>query len=161
MGCRSSCAIFEEFSTAVEWIARKELALKGIVHILDDFLLISESLEKGNQDLTGFKLLCNTLGIPLAPEKTEGPATCLTFAGIEIDTLEMTARLPADKLAKARQIISNALGKTKITLRELQSVISFLNFACKVVVPGRAFLRRLIHLTIGIKSPNFLVRLTL
>ena len=83
--------------------------------------------------------------------------------GIEIDTLEMTACIAADKLAKARQIISNALGlgKTKITLRKLQSVLGFLNFACKVVVPGLAFLRRLINLNIGIKSPNFLLRLSL
>ena len=122
---------------------------------------MSESLQQGKQDLIGFQSLCNTLGIPLAPEKTEGPTTRLTFAGIEIDTVEMSALLPADKLTNAKQIINNALRKTKLTLRELQSIVGFLNFACKVVVPGRAFLRRLINLTIGIKSPNHLVRLTL
>ena len=35
-----------------------------------------------------------------------------------------------------------------------------LNFACSVVVPGRAFLRRLIDLTKGIKSAHHFVRLT-
>ncbi len=30
MGCRSSCAIFEEFSTAVEWIANNELRPAGL-----------------------------------------------------------------------------------------------------------------------------------
>lgn len=30
-----------------------------------------------------------------------------------------------------------------------------LNFACAVVVPGRAFLSRLIDLTLGIRSPHF------
>lgn len=161
MGCWSSCAIFELFSTAVEWIAQRELQLGGIVHILDDFLLMSTSEQVGKQDLTGFQALFKDLGIPLAKEKTEGPTTCLTFAGIEIDTKEISARLPADKLAKARDIISQALLKKKLTLRELQSIIGFLNFACKVVVPGRAFLRRLINLTIGIKNPPHHVRLTL
>ncbi len=119
MGCRSSCAIFELFSTAVEWIAKRELQLGGIVHILDDFLLLSTSKEAGKHDVIGFQALFKDLGIPLAKEKTEGPTTCLTFAGIEIDTLEMSARLPADKLAKARDIISQALIKKKLTLREL------------------------------------------
>ena len=35
-----------------------------------------------------------------------------------------------------------------------------LNFACSVIKPGRAFLRRLIDLTVGISSPPHLIRLT-
>ena len=34
-----------------------------------------------------------------------------------------------------------------------------LNFACSVIKPGRAFLRRLIDLTVGIRSPHHLIRL--
>ncbi|XP_053575641.1 tetratricopeptide repeat protein 1 [Bombina bombina] len=30
-------------------------------------------------------------GVPLAEDKTQGPATCLVFLGIEIDTLEMVS----------------------------------------------------------------------
>jgi hypothetical protein len=40
-------------------------------------------------------------------------------------------------------------GKIKMTFREIQSLIGLLNFACCVVVSGRAFLRRLISLTVG------------
>ena len=46
-----------------------------------------------------------------------------------------------------------------ISLRQLQSVIAQLNFACRVISPGRAFLRRLINLTIGISKPSHHVRL--
>ena len=45
-------------------------------------------------------------------------------------------------------------------LRELQSLIGLLNFACSVVLPGRAFQRRLIDLTIGITCPQHFIRLT-
>ena len=38
--------------------------------------------------------------------------------------------------------------------------MGLLNFACTVVVPGRAFLRRLIDLTIGVQKPHFLIRLS-
>ena len=33
-------------------------------------------------------------------------------------------------------------------------MIGTLNFACRVVAPGRAFLRRLIDLTVGLTRPN-------
>lgn len=48
----------------------------------------------------------------------------------------------------------------KVTLRELQSLIGLLNFSCCVIVPGRVFLRRLINITIGVKRPNYYVRIT-
>lgn len=38
MGCRTSCKIFEEFSTAIEWITQNKLGITHVVHILDDFL---------------------------------------------------------------------------------------------------------------------------
>ena len=49
--------------------------------------------------------------------------------------------------------------RRKVTLPELQSLIGLLNFTCSVVLPGRAFLRRLIDLTIGIRRPHFKIRL--
>lgn len=49
--------------------------------------------------------------------------------------------------------------KKKIKLRDLQSLIGLLNFACYVVVPGRAFLRRLINLTKGVIKPYHKIRL--
>ena len=36
----------------------------------------------------------------MAPEKTMGPSTTITFAGIELDSVEMEARLPQNKVAR-------------------------------------------------------------
>ena len=41
MGCSSSCKTFETFSTAIEWIAQNKLHINDILHLLDDFLIIS------------------------------------------------------------------------------------------------------------------------
>ena len=41
MGCSSYCKTFEEFSTAIEWIARHKLEVEELLHLLDDFLFVS------------------------------------------------------------------------------------------------------------------------
>ena len=46
------------------------------------------------------------------------------------------------------------------TLMEVQSLTGLLNFRCSVIQPGRAFLRRLIDLTICVQSPFHFVRLS-
>jgi hypothetical protein len=96
----------------------------------------------------------------MAAEKTMGPLTCLTFLGIELDTVNQIARLPEDKFSKCLDFIKEFLHRRKVTLRELQSLCGLLNFACQVVVPGRAFLRRLFDLCRGLRKPHHPVKLT-
>ena len=158
MGCSSSCLTFERFSTAVQWIAQNKLNIQYMLHLLDDFFLAARNEKLCANQLELFLSLCSYLGIPMAPEKTCGPSTTLCFVGIELDTLKSEARLPQDKIEKCITIISGFLVRRKATLKEVQSLHGLLNFACSVVRPGRAFLRRLIDLTIGIDkiatSPN-------
>ena len=144
----------------MEWIAWEKLHIDHILHLLDDFLIVSPSHDLCKQQLDIFLMLCHYLGIPMAPEKTIGPSSTISFAGIELDSVLMEARLPPDKLVKYHDLIASSLRRRKITLREIQSLTGLLNFACTVVVPGRAFLQRLIVLTIGIHGPQFLIRLT-
>ena len=83
----------------------------------------------------------------------------ITFAGIEIDTIVMEARLPHDKLVKCWAATVAIQVKHLVTLKQLQSLIGLLGFACGVVVPGRACLWQLINLTIGVPCPHFHIRL--
>ena len=159
MGCSSSWKIFETFSTSLEWIAKNKLGIPHIIHILDDFLIIEPTIRECKASLDRFLTFCSEIGVPMAPEKTVGPSQVITFAGIELDTEKLEARLPIDKVIKCRTLLTTALGHNKMTLREIQSLIGVLNFACRVVKPGRAFLRRLINTTLGIKRPHHLIRL--
>ena len=159
MGCASSCRTFEMFSTAIEWVAKKHLSMPHLIHILDDYLMAAPTFHQCRINLDRFLSLCAYLGVPMAPEKTVGPENVLAFAGIELDTLRMEARLPLDKTEKCKTLVSTFLRRKKVTLREIQSLVGLLNFACSVVVPGRAFLRRLIDLTRGVKSPHHFIRL--
>ena len=143
----------------MEWIAQNKLRINHIIHLLDNFLIIAKSQSLCQDQLHLFLDLCSYLGIPMAPEKTCGPATTLSFSGIELDSLSFEARLPLDKIDKCLGLIASFLTCKKVTLKEIQSLTGMLNFACSVVVPGRAFLRRLIDLTVGVQSPHHYVRI--
>ncbi|XP_052062798.1 uncharacterized protein LOC127702580 isoform X1 [Mytilus californianus] len=160
MGCSSSCQIFENFSTAIEWIAKNKVLIPNIVHILDDFMIVDKTEDGCKKKLERFLAICKDMGIPISKEKTFQPSKVMSFVGYEIDTRLMEVRLPIDKLDKCHNLLTVVLQKEKITLRELQSIIGTLNFACAVVIPGRAFLRRLIDLTIGVKKSFHRIRMT-
>ena len=63
-------------------------------------------------------------------------------------------------IEKCLAAISLLLKRKKVILQDLQSFVGLLNFACSVVTPGRPFLRRLIDLTIRVRSPYYQIRLT-
>ena len=160
MGCSASCQLFELISTALHWVAITKLQIQHMAHVLDDFLILEKDKANGKRKLDRFVTMCAEIGIPIAPEKTFPPSQVLTFLGYELDSQHMEIRLPLDKLTKCRHLIETCLKKQKIQLRDLQSIIGTLNFACGAVVPGRPFLRRLINLTVGVNKPFHYIRIT-
>jgi len=90
-----------------------------------------------------FMSTCSHLGVPLELSKLEGPSTCLTFLGIEVDTIALQLRLPADKLLKLKLALSQCLYHKVITKHDLQSLTGLLQFATKVIHLGKSFLHQL------------------
>ena len=152
-GLRSAPFLFNLLSDAIEWILLNQCQVSFVCHILDDFLIIAPALSSPplnllcQQSLNSMLLTFRNLGIPTAPHKTEGPSTTLEFMGIILDTVRMEARLPADKVERIQASLALFQTKRTCTLKELQSLIGTLNFACKVIPPGRPFLQRMIELT--------------
>ena len=64
---------------------------------------------------------CRELGVPLATHKSVGPTTCLTFLGIEIDTLAMELRLPRDKLNRLKDLLAEWQFKRVCSREKLES----------------------------------------
>ena len=160
MGARSSCALFESFSSALQFLAEKE-GISIMTHYLDDFLFIGQSFDHCQRDLLTFQALCQLLKVPLSSEKTVGPSQVIDFLGYQFNTVEETILLPKDKVDKGLRIISSFLCRKKCRLNELQSLIGFLNFACAVIVPGRAFLQRMYQATVNVSKAYHSIRLTL
>ena len=64
-------------------------------------------------------MLCNHLGVPLAPDKMVGPDIALQFAGITLDSVRMEARLPKEKLQKCPNLLTDFLSRFSVCLKEL------------------------------------------
>ena len=99
------------------------------------------------------------LRVPIADHKVGGPATVLTFLGIEIDTGAGVLRLPPDKLHRLQSLIVTWTGRRSCSKRELLSLVGQLQHACRVVRPGRTFLRRMIDLSSTAKELHHHIRL--
>ena len=160
-GLRSAPKIFNCacLADSIEWMLTKR-GVPFIIHYLDDFLIIGPpSSDECSHGLSLCRDLCSHLGVPLAPSKIVGPTTRLVFLGIELDTIAMEARLPAEQLSRLRSSIHTWQGRKSCTKRELLSLIGDLQHASSVVSPGRTFLRRMIQTsTIG-KKPYHHIRL--
>ena len=59
MGLSSSCAIFKPFRMALEWLSINHLGACAVLHILDDFLFITQSKEQSDHDLDNLILIYN------------------------------------------------------------------------------------------------------
>ncbi len=119
-------------------------------HVLDDFLMVSVNKHTSDARLSTFLSLCRLLGIPVVFKKNES-GTCLTFLRITLDTIKMETRLPLDKLQKCLCLVHSYRQLQKISIKQLENLMGLLNFACKVIRPGRLFLRRLYNLMEGIR----------
>ena len=80
--------------------------------------------------------------------------------GIVLDSDRMEARLPPDKVQRLTSCFTEFKGRRSCTLKELQSLIGSLNFACKVIPPGRPFLQRMIQLTRNVSLPHHRIKLS-
>ena len=87
-GLQSEPKIFDSLASMLNWILIDQCQIT-IIHYLDDFLIIGPP--ESPRCLDAIQKTLQTwaqLGVPIAPEKFEGPTTCLTFLGIKIDTIQ-------------------------------------------------------------------------
>ena len=163
MGASCSPALFEKFSTFIEWAAKSAANTEKIVHYADDFLLVG-CCEGGigtscQEVVETFHKVCENIGVPLAKEKAVGPTTDIVYLGLRIDSVKQQVSVPPDKLQSVIEKVEKAIRAQKMTLNEIQSLIGSLSFVCRAIAPGRPFIRRLIELTARIKQSWYKVRL--
>ena len=111
------------------------------------------------EDLEKALTVCSELGVPVASHKCVEPLTCITFLGIEVDTVALELHLPGEKFEKLRQLITEWQSRKCCKKRDLESLTGYLCHACKVVQPGRRFLRGIFDLLARTKKRHHFIRL--
>ena len=160
-GSRSSPFLFNNVAKVLAWALVHVCGVAFLLHYLDDFFLCAKDKAECSKNMDIFLRTCQRVGVPIAHDKTVGPAQVLTYLGIEIDAKQQTIRLPKDKLEALLILLQSWLLKKKCTCRDLESLIGSLSFAAKVVKPGRLFLRRLINLSTSVSSRKFFIDINL
>uniref|UniRef100_A0A8W8JDA4 Uncharacterized protein n=1 Tax=Magallana gigas TaxID=29159 RepID=A0A8W8JDA4_MAGGI len=131
--------------------------------------LISPSLRKNivedspdfpaDRTMAILTMLFNKLNVPLAKNKTIGPDTVMEYLGNILDSHQMQARLPMDKILRIREILESFSDKKSCTKRELLQLLGHLNFASRVIIPGRSFVSYLLSLASSVRELHHHVHL--
>lgn len=141
-GAKLAPGIFHRITQAV----KRMMARRGynqLVVYLDDFLIVSESLETCAEALQCLILLLRKLGFAIHWGKVVDPTTKIVFLGIELDSVKMTLSLPEDKLGQLTAELRTFMSRKRVSKRQLQSLAGRLSWAAGVVRGGRVFLRRM------------------
>lgn len=157
-GARASPTIFHRLTQSVKRMMIRR-GYEGIVVYQDDFLVMGETEQKCMECWTTLIDLLHNLGFELAKDKLEAPTTCITFLGIQIDSIRMELSLPNDKLQNIQNVVNQFLNKKRATKRQLQTLAGKLNFAARVVRGGRTFLRRILDVMNKLKKSTHKVRI--
>lgn len=151
-GCRSSPKLFDNLSTAICWIAKNNYGVDAIFHLLDDFLTIDKPDACGDRTMALLCTIFHRLRLPLSEKKTIGPTCELEYLGIILDTDKMQARLPREKIDRISQFILQILSQKSCTRKDLEQLLGHLNFASRVILPGRSFVSYLYKLMSSVKE---------
>ena len=127
---------------------------------MDDFIIVgAPDSDECAKNLSTLLQTCSFLGMPVAPDKTEDPTPVIIFLGIEIDSINQQLRLPKEKLARALKLLRSWSNKRTATKKELQSLAGTLEDAARIIVPGKAFLRRIYDAVASLSKSHHHIRL--
>jgi hypothetical protein len=158
MGLSSSPYVFSKVSDLVVRSMLRE-GYDEVINYLDDFAIVTRTFKEGWEAQKMLVRILRRLGFAVSFKKVTSPSQVSRFLGIEIDSIEMKLRLPADKLDKLHGSLEYFVGKDKAVKKDLEQLAGLLAHCAKVVRGGRVFTRRIYDLCASVKKPYHRVRL--
>ena len=141
-GSSISCSRFQAVSDVIAFIVTHCNRGNRTLNYLDDFFFTALCKIWCDQQIGNFIQVCKEIKFPVALEKTFQGTTVLVFLGLLLDTELQLVCIPKEKIAKAQEVINFFLerGNKKVTVLQLQQLCGYLNFLCKCIFLGRAFM---------------------
>lgn len=141
-GARAAPFVFTRITDA---ISRRMCSMGFICYsYLDDFILLSKSIEDGCMAQRVLISILRDLGFYIAWNKISGPSQVCRFLGIDIDSISLQLKLPGDKLQRLRCELDFWSSRKYATKKQVQRLCGILNHCCKVIRGGRIFMHHMI-----------------
>ena len=148
-GLRSSPYLFNRLADAFEWLLKNNHRVKDLMHYLDDYFTVgpANSPVCANNVKTIIQV-GSTVGIPLAPNKLEGPTTRLTFLGILIGSSCMETSLGIIERTSIL-VLAQQVSQKRTSVSDWETKLRLPYHPCRP-----HFLRRLIDLSTSARLPH-------
>ena len=150
-GLRHSGLQGQKVTDAVSWILRR-LGLEAkdgqqhfnVCNYSDDLGGVEKTRSMAMLAYNTLSWLLKDLGLEESVKKAEPPTTCMTYLGVQFDSLKMTMSVPPEKVTEVKAEIGLWTRKTSINKKGLQSLLGKLFWVAKVVLYARPFMGRLL-----------------
>ena len=121
----------------------REKGYDSVIYV-DDSFLQGETYENCMQNIRSTMTLLQNTGFVIHPEKSVLiPTKTITFLGFEINSVEMTVTLTAEKKDRLKSLGEGLLRKNDITIRMVSSFIGNITASFEAVPFGRLHYRNL------------------
>lgn len=109
---------------------------------LDDILIFAPSVEESTRNTECVINLLSSLGFTINFEKSNiQPKTSLNYLGFHLDSANMIASLPVDKIDRLKSFGRSILSSLSVKIRDLAKFIGFLTSSFDVFPQGRLHFR--------------------
>lgn len=157
-GARKSPAIYNRITQSVQRMMTRR-GFNCCVY-LDDFICIEDDKITCQLAFNCLLKLLRGLGLRINWQKVVDPCQCLTYLGIEIDTVKGTLRLDQCKARNLHDLLVAYGKKTRITKKELQSLAGRLCWAVCVHPWLKPFLASLFQAIAMLALPSHKLKIS-
>ena len=141
-GSRASSCHMQRVAQFIMRILQAE-GIYGAMY-LDDFIIVSPDRATAHLQYHRVRALFAELGLPEATDKTQPPASCVRWLGVQIDAYNMSLSIPTEKVAEVLECANRFSQARSINKRQLQSLVGKLMHLAKCVEPARVFMAMLL-----------------
>ena len=152
-GGKRAPEIFHRLTQSVRRMMAKK-GFRALVVYLDDFLIVGATYAECLEAFNYLLELLQDLGFEISWHKVVSPTQVLIFLGVELNTVSQTMSLPQHKLVELQAFVLGFAQRRRASKRQLQVLAGKLSWASRVVYGGRTFLRRILDVMNGLKSPG-------
>ena len=113
---------------------------------LDDFLVMGPTFESCREAQLLLHRILRSLGFYIAYKKVKSPARIQIYLGVELNSIDMSLRLPDEKVEKLHAELAFFSGRSRTTKKQLQRLCGILAHCATLVRGGRTFSHRIIEM---------------